>query len=69
VLDVAPAVWPRLPRWWLREFVIVTYGIGAGPFPALRGLRAPAAALRRWRGPNEARLALARPGRPTVWSR
>jgi hypothetical protein len=68
VLDVAPAVWPRLPRWWMREFVIVTYGVGGGSFPAPRGVRAPSAALQRWSGPNDARLALERPGRPTVWS-
>ncbi len=69
VLDVCPGTWPRTPRWWLREEVIVTYGIGAGPFPRPRGLRAPAPALGRWNGRNDAELRLVRPGRPALSSK
>jgi len=69
VLDVCPATWPRTPGWWLREEVIVTYGIGDGPFPRPRGLRAPPAALARWSGRNDAELQLVRPGRPALSSK
>ena len=50
VLDVAPAEWPWRPRWWMRSEVIVTYGVGQGPFPKPRGLRPSSAALARWSG-------------------
>lgn len=62
VLDVAPAIWPRTPRWWLRGEVIVTYGVGPGTFPRPRGVPAPRAAIRHWSAPNTTRMALKRPG-------
>jgi SAM-dependent methyltransferase len=68
VLDVAPAVWPPRPRWWSLPEVIVTYGVGAGPFPPPRGLPTPAPALSQWSAPNDIRLGLSRPGHPTIYS-
>ena len=69
VVDVCPARWPRMPRWWLREEVVVTYGIGDGPFPAPRGLRAPREAWLHWSAPNDVELRLVRPGRPVLSSK
>lgn len=69
VLDVCPATWPRTPGWWRREEVIVTYGIGDGPFPRPRGLRPPRAALRHWSGRNDTELRLIRPGKPALSSK
>jgi SAM-dependent methyltransferase len=69
VLDVCPATWPRTPGWWRREEVIVTYGVGDGPFPRPRGLRPPRAALRHWSGRNDTELRLIRPGKPVLSSK
>jgi SAM-dependent methyltransferase len=68
VLDVAAGKWPRVPGWWRYEEVIVTYGIGEGPFPPARGLRPPRAALERWSVPNDTDMRLVRPGRPVLSS-
>jgi hypothetical protein len=69
VLDVCPATWPRTLGWWRREEVIVTYGIGDGPFPRPRGLRAPDAALKHWSGRNDTEFQLIQPGKPTLSSK
>jgi SAM-dependent methyltransferase len=68
VLDVCPAAWPPTPGWWRREEVIVTYGIGDGPFPRPRGRR-PRAALSHWSGSNDTELLLIQPGKPVVSSK
>jgi hypothetical protein len=53
-LDVIPFQWPPRPRWWARPEVVVTYGLGDGPFPPLRGRPPKAEALEFWSGQNDA---------------
>jgi SAM-dependent methyltransferase len=72
VIDVRPARWPGLPRWWLRPEVIVTYEVfGEGESPP-RPLPSRAfghrAALERWSRPNDTRFMLARPGQEPLYS-
>lgn len=54
VLDVQ-TVGVRRPGWWKRDHVVVTYGLGPGPFPAPAGRCAPAGAMQRWSVPVSGR--------------
>lgn len=68
VLDVSCGDWPPRRRWWLRDDVIVTYGVVAEGIRHRRVRRPTLPALRHWAGPNHTRFFVERSGRPTVWS-
>jgi SAM-dependent methyltransferase len=72
VLNVLPARWPTVPRWWQTSWVIVTYrviGPGDSDLPPLhRTMLRSKAAAQYWSRPNGHRFWVGEPDQEKVYS-